>query len=70
MEELTKMVNVAVDSMGEAHSPSVIITGAVDAINNSKTVNVFLVGKDTVVHVIFSNYKCYCTLLEVVTTDE
>ena len=64
------MVNVAVDAMGGDHAPNEIIKGAVEAINESKNVKVFLIGKETVVNEELSKYTYDMTQLEVVHAEE
>ena len=43
------MVNVAVDAMGGDNAPVEIVKGAIEAIQESKDLKVFLVGREEVI---------------------
>ena len=55
-EKMAEYVKVAVDAMGGDNAPVEIIKGAVDAINESKEVQVYLVGIEDVVKSELSKY--------------
>ena len=44
--EESDMVNVAVDAMGGDNAPVEIVKGAIEAVKESKSVKVFLVGQE------------------------
>lgn len=46
---MQELVKVAVDAMGGDHAPAEIVKGAVDAVNESKDLKVFLVGKEAAI---------------------
>ena len=60
------MVNVAVDAMGGDNAPLEIVKGAVDAVNESKNVKVFLVGREPDIKQELEKYKYDCTQIEIV----
>ncbi len=60
------MVNVAVDAMGGDNAPAEIVKGAVDAVNESKSVKVFLVGREEVIKTELAKYTYDDDQIEVV----
>ncbi len=64
------MVNVAVDAMGGDNAPVEIVKGAVAAIQESKNVKVFLVGREDVIKSELAKYTYDKSQLEVVHTQE
>lgn len=60
------MVNVAVDAMGGDNAPVEIVKGAVDAVNESKSVKVFLVGREDVIKAELAKYTYDDSQIEVV----
>lgn len=64
------MVNVAVDAMGGDHAPVEIIKGAVEAIQESKEVKVYLVGREEVIKEELKKYTYDTERLEVVHAEE
>ncbi|MBQ9142485.1 MAG: phosphate acyltransferase PlsX [Lachnospiraceae bacterium] len=64
------MVNVAVDAMGGDNAPVEIVKGAVEAIQESKEVKVFLVGREEVIKEELKKYTYNCEQLEVVHAEE
>ncbi len=64
------MVNVAVDAMGGDNAPVEIVKGAIDAINESKNVKVFLVGREEVITNELRKYTYASEQLEVVHAPE
>ncbi len=64
------MVNVAVDAMGGDNAPVEIVKGAIEAIQESKEVKVFLVGREEVIKEELKKYTFNCEQLEVVHAEE
>lgn len=64
------MVNVAVDAMGGDNAPVEIVKGAVKAIQESKEVKVFLVGREEIIKEELKKYTYNCEQLEVVHAEE
>ncbi len=64
------MVNVAVDAMGGDNAPVEIVKGAIEAIQESKEVKVFLVGREEVIKEELKKYTYNCEQLEVVHAEE
>ncbi len=64
------MVNVAVDAMGGDNAPVEIVKGAIDAINESKNVKVFLVGREEVISNELRKYTYSPEQLEIVHASE
>ena len=60
------MVNVAVDAMGGDNAPVEIVKGAVNAVNESKSVKVFLVGREDVIKTELAKYTYDDSQIEVV----
>lgn len=60
------MVNVAVDAMGGDNAPVEIVKGAVDAVNESNSVKVFLVGREDVIKAELAKYTYDDSQIEVV----
>lgn len=53
---MQELVKVAVDAMGGDHAPVEIVKGAVEAVNESKEIKVFLVGKEDIIREELSKY--------------
>jgi len=64
------MVNVAVDAMGGDNAPAEIIKGAVEAVNESKNVKVYLVGQEDVIKKHLESYTYETLQIEVVNATE
>lgn len=64
------MVKVALDAMGGDNAPVAIVQGAVDAINTSKDIKVFLVGKETLVKEELAKYNYNAEQVEIVDAAE
>ena len=64
------MVKVALDAMGGDNAPHAIVQGAIDAVNESKNVKVYLVGKETLVKEELNKYKYDANQIEVVDATE
>lgn len=67
---MSELVKVAVDAMGGDNAPAEIIKGAVDAINESEKVKVFLVGKEEVLKEHLAQYTYDKDRMEVVNAAE
>ncbi len=64
------MVNVAVDAMGGDNAPKEIVKGAIEAINENKSIKVFLVGREPLILDELKNYTYDRSQLEVVHAEE
>ena len=64
------MVKVALDAMGGDNAPVAIVQGAVDAINTSKDIKVFLVGKEALVKEELTKYNYNAEQIEIVDATE
>ena len=64
------MVKVALDAMGGDNAPHAIVQGAIDAVNESKNIKVYLVGKETLVKEELNKYKYDANQIEVVDATE
>ena len=67
---MSEMVNVAVDAMGGDNAPAEIIKGAVEAVNESKNVKVYLVGQEDVIKKHLESYTYETLQIEVVNATE
>lgn len=67
---MTELVNVAVDAMGGDNAPSEIVKGAIEALNESDNVKVFLVGRETVIRDELRKYTFDDARLEIVHAEE
>lgn len=67
---MAELVKVAVDAMGGDNAPVEIVKGAVEAINESSHVKVFLVGQEDVVNAELSKYTYNKEQMEVVNATE
>ena len=67
---MAERVNIAVDAMGGDNAPGEIVKGAVDAVNGSPIVKVFLVGKEDLVRTELSKYTYDPDRIEVVNATE
>lgn len=64
------MVKVALDAMGGDNAPVAIVQGAVDAINTSKDIKVFLVGKEALVKEELAKYNYNFEQVEIIDATE
>ena len=64
------MVNVAVDAMGGDNAPVEIVKGAVEAVNASKSVKVFLVGREDVIKTELAKYTYDENQMEIVHAED
>ena len=64
------MVKVALDAMGGDHAPGAIVQGAIEAINESKDIKVYLVGKEALVKEELNKYRYDENQIEVVDATE
>lgn len=67
---MPELVRVAVDAMGGDNAPYVTVKGAVDAVNESDSLKVFLVGKEEVVNTELAKYNYDKDRIEVVNATE
>jgi glycerol-3-phosphate acyltransferase PlsX len=67
---MSDMVNVALDAMGGDNAPAAIVQGAVDAVNQSKAVRVYLVGKEEEVNRELTKYSYDQEQIRVVNAGE
>ncbi len=67
---MSELVRVAVDAMGGDNAPFVTVKGAVDAVNESSALKVFLVGKKEVVEQELSKYNYNKDRIEIVDATE
>lgn len=67
---MSELVRVAVDAMGGDNAPFVTVKGAVDAIKESDSLKVFLVGQEDVVNAELSKYDYDKNKIEVVNATE
>lgn len=68
--KMNGLVNVAVDAMGGDNAPQEIVKGAIDAVNESGNVKVFLVGKEDMVKKELEKYTFDADRVEVVHAEE
>ena len=68
--EESDMVNVAVDAMGGDNAPVEIVKGAIEAVKESKSVKVFLVGREDVIKAELAKYTYDEDQIEVVHASE
>ncbi|MFA9465752.1 MAG: phosphate acyltransferase PlsX [Velocimicrobium sp.] len=64
------LVKVAVDAMGGDHAPVEIVKGAVEAVNESKEIKVFLVGKQETIKNELKNYSYDQERIEIVSAED
>lgn len=64
------LVKVAVDAMGGDHAPDEIVKGAVEAVNESKQIKVFLVGKESIVQSELNKYSYDKERIEIVNAED
>lgn len=67
---MQELVKVAVDAMGGDNAPSEIVKGAIEAVNESSEIKVFLVGKETAISKELLNYTYDKNRIEVVNAEE
>lgn len=67
---MADLVNVAVDAMGGDNAPLEIVKGAIDAVNESKDVKVFLVGVKKSIEDVLSNLSYDKDRVEIVEASE
>lgn len=68
--KMNGLVNVAVDAMGGDNAPQEIVKGAIDAVNESGNVKVFLVGKEDMVKKELEKHTFDAGRVEVVHAEE
>lgn len=67
---MSEWINVAVDAMGGDNAPVEIIKGAAQAVQQSKRIKVFLVGKEEVIQKELANYSLPQEQVEIVNATE
>lgn len=67
---MSEWINVAVDAMGGDNAPVEIIKGAAQAVQQSKRIKVFLVGKEEVIQKELANYSLPHEQVEIVNATE
>ncbi len=67
---MAELVRVAVDAMGGDNAPGEIVKGAVDALNESDRLKIFLVGKEQIVKDELAKYQYDSERMEVVNAEE
>lgn len=67
---MAELVRVALDAMGGDNAPGEIVKGAIDALNESDRLKIFLVGKEEMVKAELSKYSYDPERVEVVNADE
>lgn len=67
---MQNVIKVAVDAMGGDHAPQEIVKGAVDAVNERKNIQVFLVGQKDMVERELKNYTYPAEQITVVHAEE
>ncbi len=67
---MAEFVNVAVDAMGGDNAPVEIVKGAVDAVNESSQVKVFLTGQEEIIRGELARYTYNAEQIEVVNASE
>ncbi len=67
---MSDLVNVAVDAMGGDHAPAEIVKGAVQAINESNKLKVYLVGKEDAISEQLKQYTYDTNRVEIVNAAE
>lgn len=67
---MSDLVNVAVDAMGGDHAPAEIVKGAVQAINESNKLKVYLVGKEDAISEQLKQYTYDTNRVEIVNATE
>lgn len=67
---MSKWINVAVDAMGGDNAPVETVKGAVEAVNESGKIKVFLVGKQDVLEKELAGYTYPKEQIEVVHASE
>jgi len=67
---MSELVNVAVDAMGGDHAPREIVKGAVEAVQESSKVKVFLVGREEAIKEELKKYQYNEKQIEIVHAEE
>ncbi len=67
---MSELVNVAVDAMGGDNAPLEIVKGAIEAINESNKIKVFLVGKEELINEELKKYQYDEKQVEIVQAQE
>ena len=67
---MAEFVNVAVDAMGGDNAPVEIIKGAIEAVNESSQVKVFLTGQEEIIKKELAGYTYNAEQIEVVNASE
>lgn len=67
---MQSLVKVAVDAMGGDNAPVELVKGAVEAVNESKQIKVFLVGKEAIVQAELNKYSYDKERIEIVNAED
>lgn len=67
---MSELINVAVDAMGGDNAPAEVVKGAVEAVQASKKIKVFLVGKEDAIRAELSKYTVPEEQIEIVHASE
>ena len=67
---MSNLVRVVVDAMGGDNAPGEIVKGAIEAVKESSTLKVFLIGKEELVKNELSKYEYDPERVEVVNATE
>ncbi|MCR4728860.1 MAG: phosphate acyltransferase PlsX [Lachnospiraceae bacterium] len=67
---MSELVKVCVDAMGGDNSPGEIVKGAIEAVNESEAVMVYLVGQETAINAELSKYTYPADRVKIVNAEE
>ncbi|TCK98314.1 phosphate:acyl-[acyl carrier protein] acyltransferase [Natranaerovirga hydrolytica] len=67
---MDNMTNIALDAMGGDNAPQAMVKGALDALDHSKDIKIFLVGKKELINKELEQYTYDKTRLEIVHANE
>lgn len=67
---MQSLVKVAVDAMGGDNAPAELVKGAVEAVNESKQIKVFLVGKEEIVQAELNKHSYDKERIEIVNAED
>ena len=67
---MSEQINVAVEAMGGDNAPAEVVKGGVEAVQASKKIKVFLVGKEDAIRAELSKYTVPEEQIEVVHASE
>lgn len=67
---MSERINVAVDAMGGDNAPAEVVKGAVEAVQASEKIKVFLVGKEDAIEAELSKYTVQREQIEIVNASE